>query len=586
MIFKNVLSTDMIKILFSVKHIGLYFLVTIFSLFQSCQPSKKQEVEKEKPNILLIVADDLGYSDLGSYGGEIHTPALDQLAYNGLRFTQFTNSSRCCPSRASLMTGLYPHQAGIGSFTTKKPSPERGPAFLGRLNENCVTLAEVLKEVGYNTYMVGKWHLHDKTGPTLRGFDEFFGFVTGHSHNQWKMSEYYRLPEDRTPEMIYDQDKFYATESFNDYSIEFLKQANKKDKPWFMYLAHSSPHFPIQAPRESIDKYVEVYQKGWDKLREERFARMKDMGMANNTWQLTERSIVPVEKKESITNYYGGKQNPAWDEVDEDRKQDLIYRMATYAAMVDHIDQGITSIINLLKQTGQFENTLILFTSDNGACYEWGPWGFDMPDDGNRGTRLGINTLHKGEDLKKIGGRETFQSYGSAWTNLSNTPFQMYKHFTHEGGLCSPFIAHWPNKIDKPGRFVRAPMHLMDIMPTICEVSGATYPKVFEGKSITPTTGISFLSELSNEGEIKKDRSIYYDHQGAYGMRKGKWKIVRSKRMPTEIEWELYNINEDRSETENLAAKYPDLVNEMEQQWIEWAIEVKVHPVYKTMVIE
>ena len=330
-----------------------------------------------KPNVIVILVDDMGYSDLGSFGGEIRTPHLDQLAKNGLRFTQNYNSARCCPSRASLLTGLYSHQAGIANFTGRDSTDRLGPAYLGKLNKQCITLAEVLKGVGYSTYGVGKWHVGYEEIPTDRGFDEYYGYVRGHSTSQWEADNYQRLPEGRKQELKYKNDEFYATDVFNDYAIEFLSQAQKKKEPFFLYLAHSSPHFPLEAPAETRDSYLKTYRKGWDKLRKERFERQKKLGLTTDSWKFTDLSDVPVDR-DDIANQFAGKPNPNWKDVPENRQEDLVYRMATFAAMIDHVDQGIGKILSLLEKGGDLENTLILFTSDNGACYEWGPYGFDQ----------------------------------------------------------------------------------------------------------------------------------------------------------------------------------------------------------------
>lgn len=399
-----------------------------------------------QPNILLILADDLGYSDLGCYGGEMHTPNIDALAARGVRFTQLYNSARCCPSRASLMTGLYPSQAGIGDFTTSDPSPNRGPGYLGRLNDQCVTLAEVLKPAGYHCYYVGKWHLHPQTGPVRRGFNEFYGFTRGHSHDQYDADYYLRLPEGR--------------------------------------------------------------------------------------------------------------------------RKDLARRMAVFAAMVETVDRGVGKIVDHLKVTGDFDNTLILFLSDNGACYEWGPFGFDGV------SRQGTTTVHRGADLRKIGGPGTHQSYGSAWANLGNTPLRLYKHFTHEGGISTPFIMHWPQGIGRLERWVREPAHVMDILPTLMAAAGAAYPTDFQGHSILPPEGISLLP-AARGGQLPA-RSLGFDHESAHALRKGDWKLVWSKRMPHQIQWELYNLAQDRCETTDLAQTYPDRVKQMAAEWEAWARRVQV----------
>jgi arylsulfatase len=541
-----------------------------------------------RPNIVLILADDLGYSDLGCYGGEIRTPNIDALAAGGVRFTQLYNSARCCPSRASLMTGLYPSQAGIGDFTTARPSPTRGPGYLGRLNDQCVTLAEVLKPAGYGCYYVGKWHMHPETGPIRRGFDEFYGYTNDHSHDQYDADYYIRLPEGRKKEIDPPPGEFYATDVFNAYALEFIRQGQQTGQPWFLFLGHSSPHFPVQAPADRADKYEDIYRRGWDVLREERFARMQRLGLIDGEhWRLTPRSIVPVDR-DDIANGFSGQQNPAWDSLDEARQRDLARRMAVFAAMVESVDMGVGQIVDHLKSTGDFDNTLILFLSDNGACYEWGPYGFDGP------SRRGETILHTGDDLRKIGGPATHHSYGSAWANQGNTPLRLYKHFTHEGGISTPFIAHWPKGIGsnvvfrsakethmnaafaerKATNWIRDPAHVMDIMPTILDATGASYPAMHGGHVITPMEGASLLPVM--RGEHLPDRTIGFDHQGAHALRQGDWKLVWSKRMPDEIQWELYDLAEDRCETNDLAAVHPQRVQSMAAEWERWAKRVGV----------
>lgn len=524
--------------------------------------------ERKRPNIILILADDLGYSDLGCYGGEISTPHIDSLAAGGVRFTQLYNSARCCPSRASLMTGLYPSQAGIGDFTTKKPNPKRGPGYLGRLNNECATLAEVLKPVGYGCFYVGKWHMHPETGPIKRGFDEFYGYTNDHSHDQYDADYYFRLPENRKKEIDPPAKDFYTTDVFNEYALEFIRQGQSTQKPWFLLLGHSSPHFPIQAPAERADKYEAIYRRGWDVLREERYARMQQLGLVNGDhWQLSPRSIVPVDR-DDIANGYPGQQNPAWDELDQDRQFDLARRMAVFAAMVEGVDHGVGQIIDHLKSTNDFDNTLILFLSDNGACYEWGPFGFDGK------SRLGTTTLRTGDQLREIGGRGTHQSYGSAWANLGNTPFRLYKHFTHEGGISTPMIAHWPAGIKKNSNWVREPAHVMDIMPTLLEVAGATYPHTLNENQITPVEGTSLLPAM--HGNQLPERAIGFDHQAAHAFRKGDWKAVYAKRMPHELKWELYNLADDRCEMKDLAEVHPKRLQKMVAEWEDWARHVGV----------
>jgi len=544
----------------------------LFLLFCGCSSTasafESSDQKNSQPNIIIVLADDLGYSDLGCYGGEIDTPNIDSLAAGGVKFTQLYNSARCCPSRASLMTGLYPSQAGIGDFTTNNPSPTRGPGYLGRLNDQCVTIAEALKPAGYGCYYVGKWHMHTQTGPIKRGFDEFYGYTQDHSHDQYDKDYYIRLPEGRKKEIDPPAKDYYATDVFNEYAIEFIKQGQKTDKPWFLFLGHSSPHFPVQAPAERADKYFETYMRGWDVLREERYNRLRKNGLVQGSqWTLSPRSLVPVDR-DDIANGFSGQPNPAWDSLDLDRQRDLARRMAVFAAMVEGVDVGVGQIIEHLKSTEDFENTLILFLSDNGACYEWGPFGFDGR------SRVGTTTLRTGDDLRKTGGHDTHQSYGSAWANLGNTPLRLYKHFTHEGGISTPFIAHWPTGIPPSEEWVRQPAHVMDIMPTILDAAGAKYPQKLGGKIRPALEGTSLLPAM--KGQRLEDRSIGFDHQGARALRKGDWKIVWSKRMPHEIEWELYDLSSDRCEMNDLAKKYPKRVEQMAQEWETWARRVNV----------
>ncbi|MBT5166985.1 MAG: arylsulfatase [Opitutales bacterium] len=539
----------------------LKFLICLACSFVLCG----QAFAVDRPNVLLILADDLGYSDLGCFGGEIDTPHLDALARDGLRYTSFYNSARCCPSRASLISGLYPHQTGIGSFVRKNKKPPNGfgPAYQGFLNDNCVTIAEVLKGSGYSTWMSGKWHMGSDPGPVERGFDQFFGYTQAHSHSQWDAGFYKRLPGTVKPELNYSEGEFYATDVFTDYALEFLDQARRQeDTPWFLYLAHSSPHFPVQAPAELTDKYMATYRRGWDVLRSERLERMKAMGLVSANTELPPLAMVPVDR-DDIANGYSGQSNPAWDSLPANRREDLARRMAIFAASVEHVDRGVGKIVDDLKAKEEFENTLILFTSDNGACYEWGPFGFDGV------SRRGVTTLHEGEALRTMGLSESHHSYGSAWANLGNTPLSLYKHFCHEGGISSPLIAHWPDEIDGANAIRTDVSHVMDLMPTILEATGSTYPSHYKSNAVQPMEGVSLLSSFN--GKDLGERTIGFEHQFARGWRKGNWKITWGKRMPEEAEWELYDLSVDRIEQNNLAQSYPEMTRALAFEWANWA---------------
>lgn len=549
------------------------------------EPSSQQA--PPRPNILLIAADDLGYSDLGSYGGEIHTPNLDGLAQNGVRFTQFYNSSRCCPSRASLLTGVYPHQAGIGWFVG-----DRGkPGYIGRLNDETLTLAEVLKGAGYDTYMVGKWHVNTP-GPTERGFDEFYGFTHGYAVDSWDPNMMVRLPEGR-PQREYASGEYFATNALTDHALDFVDLSEPGKAPWFMYVAYQAPHFPVQAPPELSATYVDTYRQGWDEIRAQRIERMKDLGLIEPDVDLSPRGpIDSVRVAKRLGSMTDDGRNPAWASLDPDRQADLAQRMAVYAAMVENMDQNIGRIVDRLRERGELDNTLILFVSDNGACAEWEPWGFDLnaADYQNQPAGHGINggtpskpnVLHTGEELAKMGGpNSSLFSYGCGWANASNAPLRLYKHYAHEGGIRSPFIAHWPSRIEDAGVIRRQPGHLMDIMATCIEVAGADYPATHDGKSLLPLEGRSLTPIF--DGEPVQERTLIFEHERNAAIRIGDWKLVASNIIQGDglregVEWELYNLRDDPTEQNNLAAEHPERVAAMAKQFVDEAWRTRVLP--------
>ena len=508
-----------------------------------------------RPNMIVILADDLGYSDLGCYGGEIHTPNLDRLARGGIRFTQMYNTARCCPSRASLLTGLYPHQTGIGHMTGGK---RELPGYRGRLNDRCVTIPQLLRQAGYNTLMAGKWHL-GQPGPDRRGFDEFYGMVHGFD-SFWNASRYTRLPAGR-PARSYPEGGFYATDAITDHALDFLGAARKRKQPYFLYLAYNAPHFPLHAPKDAIDKYQAAYEQGWDRIRETRFARMREEGLLDPRWELSPRSIIPPNRV-ATAHGWANKQNPAWDTIEPDRRKDLARRMAIFAAMVEIMDRNIGRVIADLRAAGELDNTLILFLSDNGACAEWDPWGFDV-DTGPE------NILHRGEQLAAMGQPGTYHSYGSGWANACNTPWRIYKHYAHEGGITTPFIAHWPARIKRRGALDHQPLHVIDLLPTFVELAGARYPPA----PIQPAEGRSLLPAL--EGKRVARATLYWEHEGNRAVRDGKWKLVA---LDPSGEWELYDMEKDRTEMRNLARSEPARVREMAAGWEAWARRTNTIP--------
>ncbi|EDM24973.1 arylsulfatase (aryl-sulfate sulphohydrolase) [Lentisphaera araneosa HTCC2155] len=512
----------------------------------------------QKQNVILILVDDLGYSDLSSYGGEIQTPAIDSLGAKGIKMTQLYNSARCCPTRASLLTGLYSHKTGVG-FMTKDQGK---PGYRGFLNDKCMTIASVLKGAGYKTYLAGKWHLKGLKGqdclPTSRGFDRFYGPF--HDYADFYMPELYHSMPEKGFKVNQRPGKFFASNAITDYALSFLNEARQEEKPYFLYLAYNAPHFPLQAPKDLIDKYVPTYEKGWDKLRQERLQKMKDLGLVNQALTLPERGLVAkVDNRNKDSKYYG-KQIPAWKSLDSDRQKDLARRMATFAAMVENVDQNIALVLSDLKKNNELENTVIFFLSDNGACAEWDPHGFDD-------NPYPKNKLYKADELAQVGQEKTFHSYGTGWANLGNTPLQSYKHYSYEGGISSPFIMYAPQFIKAKKGFDHSPAHVMDLAPTIYSTLGATYPKEFKGIELYPLQGKSLLEVLKKDSP---ERVLYFEHEGNRAIRQGQWKAVWVNYKKV---WELYNINEDRLEQNDLAAKMPELVTELSKKWLDWAEE-------------
>lgn len=534
----------------------ILFLVIICCLTIQCKSEIKLEAKSKRPNIILILADDLGFSDLGCYGGEIKTPNIDALAKNGLRFTQLYNSARCCPSRASLMTGLYPHQTGIGFMTADNGKP----GYRGFLNDRCVTTASLLHEDGYNTYLSGKWHLGGKENsefaPKDYGFNEFYGLPRDYA-SFYRDDIYFRLPKER--KLLKSNKPFYATDAITDYGLHFIDDARKKDKPYFLYLAYNAPHFPLQAPKEAIDKYVEIYEKGWDTIRQERHERLMELGIFAKEYMLSERGLVPEIPERNKDSEYYGKKIPAWDSLSVERRKDLTRRMATYAAMVDIMDQNIGRLVKDLKVNNELDNTVIFFLSDNGACAEWDPFGFDN-------NPYPKNKLYQGEDLAQIGQTGTFHSYGTGWANASNTPFTSYKHYSYEGGISTPAIIHYPKNLKNSGKINRQPHHIMDIPATILDLAQVNYPSKWQGKEIYPIEGESMLPIIN--GQHKPERVLYFEHEGNRAVREGNLKLVWANYSK---KWELYNIEKDRTETHNIASQYPDKVKKLNDLWHVWA---------------
>ncbi|MCH1408531.1 MAG: arylsulfatase [Verrucomicrobiales bacterium] len=527
----------------------------IFLILISCFSPLMEAAEK--PNILCIIVDDLGFSDLGCFGGEIETPNLDALAAGGVRLTQFYNTGRCCPSRAAILTGQYPHRVGLGHMTTNDLGLL---GFRGVVSDEAQTIAQALAPAGYRSFMSGKWHL-GTPDPTQNGFEEFYGTLVS-AKRFFDPDHLIRFPEGRKARE-YQKGEFYATDAVTDHAIDFLNLARETpDKPWFLYLAYHAPHFPLHAPKEEIAKYADRYHMGWDQLRRDRLNRMKQQGIVPESTLLSPRS--------TWRNYGETKvgTNPAWSSLSEERRLDLARRMAIYAAMIDRLDQQVGRVFKDLKKAEEWENTLIVFTSDNGACFEWDPFGFDIKSSNQ-------NILHKGEEIEKMGSRGTFHSVGSGWANAGNTPWRMYKHFNHEGGIASPGIIHWPSGLkSEPGSINHEPSHIIDLMPTAVAVADTNY----EGELSLP--GRNLIQQI-NEGTAK-ERTLYFEHQGNRAVRQGNWKLVALDDEP----WELYDFTTDRSEMTDLSAQFPERVSEMDKLWNEWAEKNNVTPLPRDLGVK
>ena len=490
----------------------------------------------DRPNIVLILNDDMGFSDLGCYGGEVITPTLDRLASNGLRFTQFYNTARCCPSRASLLTGLHPHQTGVGHMM----GDDGIDGYRGDLNDRCATIAEALREHGYRNYMSGKWHVSRHVGPDgpkhswpiQRGFDRYYGIITG-AANYWKP---HTLTRGNTQINLDDlPDDYFFTDAISDEAAGFVHDhaKNDADDPFFLYVAYTAPHWPLHAHEEDIARYKGRFDDGWDALRGDRLSRMRRMGLLKDEWELTPRD--PSQRP--------------WNEA-EHRAWNL-RRMEAYAAQIDRMDHGIGRIAASLEATGQLENTLIMFLADNGGCAE----------------ELGRNNPEI-----MPGPEETYQSYGVPWANVSNTPFRLYKHWAHEGGIATPLIVHWPNGIQAQGELRHEPGQLPDIMATCLEASGADYPETLGDREILPLEGHSLLPLFENSDNGKE--AFYWEHEGNRAVRQDNWKLVN--RHPGG--WELYNIEADRTEMRDLADDRPNVVRELSMLWDDWAGRCNVYP--------
>ena len=509
--------------------------------------------ETERPNVILILVDDMGFSDLGCMGSEIQTPNIDVLAREGVLLSSMYNCARCCPTRASVLTGLYAHRAGIGQMGVDFGTP----AYQGHLRDDAVTIAEALREAGYRTLMSGKWHVggeydarfidtwqpgtDGRPTPRQRGFDRFFGIVDGCTHY---FSPHYLMEDDERVTSF--DDDFYMTDAIADKAIEMIEEGQDDERPFFLYLAHVAPHWPLHAREEDIARYEGAYLKGWDATRTARHEEMLSRGILQHPWEISPRDP----------------EAPPWPSIELSDWE--ARRMAVYAAMVDRMDQSLGRVLDRLKRLGEYDNTLILFLSDNGGCAELmaeDGWAKFFPDVTHDGRKM---TMGNRPDVEP-GGPLTYMSYDLPWANVSNTPYRKFKHWVHEGGISTPLIAHWPKRLKTPN--VRhAACHVVDLLPTILDAAGAGYPSELGGHAIQPTDGESLLLLLDGR-RWEREQPIFFEHEGNSAIRLGNVKLVREFGRP----WELYDMEQDRTELQNLIAKNAPLAKRLVREYESWA---------------
>jgi len=546
-----------------------------------CHPdlALAQQKAVKKPNFLVILTDDMGFSDIGCYGSEIQTPNIDRLAKNGVRFTHFYNTARCSPSRASLMTGVYPHQAEMGNLSSNN-YPE--PGYRDDLSKNTVTMAEVFRQAGYATYMTGKWHLAKEMSangdrsnwPLQRGFERYFGTLNG-------SGSYFdpgTLISNNT--FVAPGKNFYYTDAISDTTVKFIQQ-HPKEKPFFFYVAYTAAHWPLHAPEKEVARQKGKYDAGWDVIRQQRFEKQKKLGIIGENYQLSDRT-------ETI---------PAWE--NETMKEWQARRMEVYAAMITVMDQGIGRILRALEEKGELENTVIVYLHDNGGCAE--PQGTDKaeiamtdeqkilkplsPDSVSRFKRPVYTRdgrfIRSGRGVM-AGDADTWTAYGEEWANVSNTPFRLYKQYVHEGGTASPLIIHWPGGISTKGVLDKQLSHIIDILPTCLDLAGIAYPKEYNGRSILPVEGISLMPSILHQPA--KREHLFWEHSGNRAIRIGDWKLVARVQKEKvfspadENKWELYNLENDPTEMKNLAGQFPGKVKEMVARWEAEAIRTQAMP--------
>lgn len=526
------------------------------SLMDKAQAHSK--ISGKRPNIVLILVDDMGFGDLGVMGSEIRTPNIDALAHNGITLSAMYNCARCCPTRSSLLTGLYPHKAGIGHMGANLGSP----AYQGFLRNDAATIAELLQPAGYRTLMAGKWHVGGdfwarrvdswKVGdvehptPRQRGFDRFYGIIDGTINY---FSPWYIMEDDRRVQV--SPTDYYFTDAITDKAIAMIEESVPLGKPFFLYLAHAAPHWPLHAHPQDIAKYEGVYTKGWDATRTARHERMQAENVLPHKWDISPRDP----------------HAPAWS--DAEHKDWEASRMQVYAAQMDRMDQQIGRVIETLKRLGQYDDTMIMLFSDNGGCAETmraGGWAQFYPDVTNDGKAIKLGN----DPTVQPGSAQSFMSYDLPWANVSNVPFRLFKHWVHEGGISTPMIVQWPSRFAPQGKS-HAACHVVDVLPTILEAARVAYPKELGGHVMQELDGESLLP-LFDGRRWQRDTALNWEHEGNRAIRVDSLKLVRS----FEGRWELYDMEKDRTELHNLGERYPGTVQKLAAQHDIWSKNVGV----------
>jgi arylsulfatase A-like enzyme len=530
-------------------------------LLNACIPHQpKQETRteetKSKPNIILVVADDLGYSDIGPFGGDIHTPVLDKLAKESMLFSNFHVLPTCSPTRSVLLTGNDNHVAGLGIMgEASYPALKGLPGYSGHLSDKVVTIPEILQKNGYHTYMAGKWHLGEEEGqtPADRGFEESFALLQGggsHYADQRPLSPPqvmdYRVNGKKLAVLPAD---FYSARNYTDTLINYIDKNKADHQPFFIYASYTTPHDPLQAPKEYIEKYKGKFDMGWDSLRTLRLNNLKTLGIVPNDFKRFAPSGIPK-----------------WETLNTHQKAEYARDMEVYAAMVDYLDMSIGRIIDYLKQQGMYDNTMILFMSDNGAN---GIMATTYPGNAD-GKYLGsFNNA-----LDNRGLPNSFVEMGPGWAQASSSPFRLFKSFASEGGIKAPLIIKMPVGVKNGGKWNKSFIHVSDIMPTVLSLAGATYPREAKGKPVNPLIGISILPLLNGEKTaVHSDVGMGWELFERKAYIKGNWKILRLAKPFGTGDWQLYNIELDPGEAIDLSQQFPAKRDSLINDWTQYAKE-------------